>query len=197
MRRWLRAYASGVATVTEQKTLYDAAGIAKATAEAYAGLMKALLILTPVPAWWTNELKRLAKRPKLHLVDVALTRPLLGVDVRGAMREGRHGQLLEGFVVTHLRALAGVARVPTRLYHLRHLDGREVDIVLERADRRLVAVEVKATSAPSQRHARDLRWLRERWGSRVAATILAHTGPAAFDLGDGVLACPIGTLLGL
>lgn len=197
LRRWLRAYASAVATVTDQKSIYDAAGIAKATAEAYMSLMMALLIVSPVPAWWTNELKRLARRPKLHLADVALTRPLLGMNVAGALRDNRHGHVLEGFVAAQLRALARVPEAPVRLYHLRHLDGREVDIVLERPDRRLVAVEVKATGTPTRRHARDLYWLRQKWGDRVAASIVAHTGPAAFELGDGVLACPIGTLLGV
>ena len=197
LRRWLRAYASAVATVTDQKSIYDVAGIAKATAEAYMSLMEALLIVTPIPAWWTNELKRLAKRPKLHLADVALTRPLLGLDAAGALRDNRHGRVLEGFMAGQLRALAGVSAAPVGAYHLRQLDGREVDVVLERPDRRLVGIEVKATSAPARRHAKDLYWLRRQSGDRVAATILAHTGPAAFDLGDGVLACPMGTLLGV
>jgi len=43
-----------------------------------------------------------------------------------------------------LRALAGVSAAPVGVYHLRQLDGREVDVVLERPDRRLVAIEVKA-----------------------------------------------------
>lgn len=197
LRRWLRACASSVATVTAQKTIYDAAGIAKATAEGYMSLMEALLILTPLPAWWTHELKRLAKRPKWHLADLALTRPLLGLDAAGALRGGRHGQLLEGFMAGQLRALAGAADAPPRPYHVRHLDGREIDLVLERPDRRLVAFVVKATSAPTRRDGEDLRWFREQWGDRIAAAIVAHTGPAAFDLGHGVIACPMGTLLGV
>lgn len=197
LRRWLVAYASAVGTVTDQRGIYTAAGVAKATGEAYANLMKALYIAEPVPAWWTNELKRLAKRPKLHLIDCALLRPLSGLNVDGTLRDGSFGTILESFVVGQLRALASVAKISTRLYHLRQFDDREVDIVLERADRRLVAIEVKATSTPSSRDAKDLRWLRDQWGERVVAAIVAHTGPAAFDLGDGVVACPIGTLLGL
>lgn len=197
LRRWLRAYAANVATATDQKTVYDAAGVSKATGEAYAALLEALLIVTPIPAWWTNELKRLAKRPKLGLVDTGLLRPLLGLDTLGVLKEGRHGQVVEAFVASQLHALAGVASTPARPYHLRGLDGREVDLVLERPDRRIVAIEVKAGSSPSRADAMNLEWLREKWGDRLCAAVVAHTGPAAFELGDGIVACPIGSLLGL
>ncbi|MGH3442293.1 MAG: ATP-binding protein [Nitriliruptorales bacterium] len=197
LRAWLRAYAATVATVTDDRSIYTSAGVAKATGESYGRLMEALLIARPLPAWWTNELKRLARRPKRHLVDAALLSVLLGMDARGALRTGSHGQILEAFVASQIRALLATTREPTRAFHLRHLDGHEIDVVLERADRRLVAIEVKATAAPRHDDVVHLRWLREVWGDRVAATLLAHTGPAAFDMGGGVIATPLGVLLGL
>jgi predicted AAA+ superfamily ATPase len=89
-----------------------------------------------------------AKRPKLHLVDAALLAPLLGLDVAGTLRSGRHGQIVETFVASQLRVLTRAAAASTRLYHLRQPDGHEVDILLERPDHTLVAIEVKAARAP-------------------------------------------------
>jgi hypothetical protein len=82
-------------------------------------------------------------------------------------------------------------------YHLRERDGpREVDVVIETGAGDLVAVEVKATSAPSRDEARHLMWLRDLLGDRFRAGAVLHTGRHPFRLADRVLALPICTLWG-
>jgi len=64
----------------------------------------------------------------------------------------------------------------------------------ETKDGRVIAVEVKATAAPSLADARHLEWLYERLDSKLAAALLVHTGPQAFRLTERILAVPIGSL---
>lgn len=194
LRRYLRAVAANTAQTVQHKALYDAADIDRKTALAYDGLLDNLRITATVPAWSSSEMKRLAKTPKRHLVDPALVGPLLGIDPSGAMRNAALlGALLETFAVLHLRVLASTARTPLRLYHLRS-EGHEIDLLLERPDRRLIAVEVKASAAPTREDIQHLEWFRDRMGETVVAGILVHTGPRAFRVAERIIAAPLGAL---
>lgn len=191
LRRYLQAYAAQTGNVVAHKVIYDAAGIDKKTATAYARLLENLRIIDPLPAWSGSELRRLLKAPKLHLADPALVGPLLGIDGRGVFRSGALlGGVIETLAVLHLRVHAALAAVPTRLYHLKTED-HEVDLVLERANRDVVALEVKATAQPVPADARHLEWLAGALGERVRAAILVHTGPVAFALTPRVVAVPL------
>lgn len=194
LRRYVQATAATTGQAVEHKVVYDAAGIDRRTALAYDDLLVALGVVTPLPAFQANELKRLTKTPKRHLRDPALAGPTIGIDAAAVLRDGRLlGSLFETFVVLHLRAVAAAGEIPVRLFHLREQD-HEIDVILERPDRRLIAVETKATAAPDRADAAHLRWLRQRLGDRIAATLLVHTGTRAFPLGDGVIAVPLAAL---
>lgn len=63
---------------------------------------------------------------------------------------------------------------------LRDANGRhEIDLHIEAPDGQIIAIDVKATAAPSRADARHLEWLRERLGTRLAVGLLVHTGPAS------------------
>jgi hypothetical protein len=73
-----------------------------------------------------------------------------------------------------------------RLHHLRTAEGRhEIDIIIEVGARRLVAIEVKATSSPGPDDARHLRWLKRELGDSVIASVLLHSGPNSFEMDEG------------
>jgi predicted AAA+ superfamily ATPase len=197
LRRYLQAVAASTGGMPTVKTLTDAVGLDYATATSYDGLLEHLLITERLPAWSTNRLNRLVRLPKRHLVDPALAGPLLGVDVRGALRDGDLlGRLLDSFVAAQMRADIVVSELPTpRLYHARDANGRhEVDLLVELADGRVVGFEVKADAAPGADAGRHLRWLRDALGDRFVAGVVLHTGPRPFRFPDGILALPISAL---
>lgn len=196
LRRYLQALAANTAGAPEHKSLYEAAGVNRATAVGYDRLLVALLVLDPLPAWSTNQLARLTSAPKRHLIDPALLGPLLGVDPAGVLRSADLlGRVLESFVVAQLRAELTVAETAPRLFHLRDRDGRhEVDVVVELADGRIIGIEVKAAATARPPDARHLLWLRERLGERMIAGIVLHAGPHSFPLDDRIQAAPISSL---
>jgi predicted AAA+ superfamily ATPase len=196
LRRYLEAYALNSAGIVEDKTLYDAAGIDRRTALAYESLLANLQVIEALPAWTSNRLKRLTRSPKRYLIDPALLSGIIGVTERALLRDGDLlGRVLDTFVAAQLRAEAQVARHRARLYHLRQELGRhEVDLLVEVGAERVIGVEVKATSAPDRSDAVHLSWLRDQLGDRFVAGVVLHTGPAAFALGERIVAAPISTL---
>jgi hypothetical protein len=196
LRRYFEAFALNTAGIVEDKTLYDAAGINRRTAVAYERLLANLLIVDSLPAWTSNRLKRLALAPKRHVIDPGLLVGALGIDLAAVMRDGDLlGRVLESFVVAHLRAESSYTSTRARLHHLRVEQGRhEIDVLAEMGAGDVVAIEVKAASAPSADDAKHLAWLRDALGSRFLRGVVLHTGPRTFELGERIVAAPISTL---
>ena len=129
MRRFLEVLALNTAGVVGDKTLYEASGINRATADAYEHLLQNLFVVEAVPAWLANRMKRLVRLPKRYLIDPALAAGAMNVDESTVMRDtGLLGRLLDTFVAAQLRAELPACESRPRLYHLRTEGGRqEVD----------------------------------------------------------------------
>jgi predicted AAA+ superfamily ATPase len=198
LRRFFEALALNTAGVIEARSLYEAAGINRRTADAYEQLLRNLFVVEAVPAWTNNRLKRLVRTPKRYLVDPALAILPLGLDVNGVLRDGDLlGRVLDTFVAAQIRAEVPVCSTRPRLHHLRQEQGRrEVDLLAELAGHRIVAIEIKAASAPRADAAKHLRWLREELGDRFVAGVVLHTGPHLYELGPDIVAAPICALWG-
>lgn len=64
-----------------------------------------------------------------------------------------------------------------RVSHLRTRNGdHEVDLIVERDDHRVLAVEVKLSSAITPRDTRHLDWLAGQIGDRLLDRVIIHTG---------------------
>lgn len=193
LRRYFEAVALNTAGLPSRRTLAEVADVDGRTAHAYDRLLANLFVLEELPAWSGNRLKRLTRGAKRYVADPALAAAALRLDGAAVMRDGNLlGRLIETFVVAQLRAEAQLGPRAARLYHLRDRNGRrEIDIVAELAGGDVVAIEIKATSAPTPSDARHIEWLREELGARFRAGAVLHTGPRAFQLSDHVVALPI------
>ena len=78
------------------------------------------------------------------------------------------------------------------MHDLRFEGGRhEVDVIIELDQRRMIAIEFKAGSAPDRADARHLFWLREQLGDALLAAAVLHSGPSIYELGDRIYAIPL------
>ena len=212
LQRWMAAYAAATATSTSYETIRDAATPgeadkpAKTTTIPYRDVLERLWIVDPVPAWMPtrNPVTRLTRSPKHHLVDPALAARLLGVG-EDALLSGQDagppvprdgtllGHLFESLVTLSVRVYAQAAEAGVG--HLRTAGGQqEVDLIVERDDRRIVAVEVKLSGAVDDRDVRHLKWLRERLGEDLLDAVVVTTGPQAYRRMDGVAVVPAALL---
>jgi predicted AAA+ superfamily ATPase len=212
LRRWMTAYAASSSTTATLEAIRDAATPgeaekpARTTVIQYREVLQRLWLLDPVPAWVParNYFSRLARPGKHQLADPALAASLLGVGVdtlveggEGAASIPRDGTLLghlfESLVTLSVRAYAQALEAEVK--HLRTKGGRhEVDLIIQRADGRVLAMEVKLAGTVSDRDVKHLLWLRDRMGSDLLDAVVVSTGPAAYRRADGVGVIPAALL---
>jgi len=196
LRRYLSALALNTAGIVTDTTLNTAAGIDRKTAQGYEGLFQSTFLLDVVPPWFSSRLKRLLKTPKRYLIDPALVAAILGLN-HDAILFGPDmlGRLLDTFVTSQVRAELAASDHQPRLHHLRDEGGRhEVDLIVEMANGRIIAIEVKAANTVTDSDARHLAWLRDEIGDAFICGVVLHTGPYVFPLGDRLAAAPISSL---
>ena len=212
LRRWMAAYAAATATAASYETIRDAATPgeadkpAKTTTIPYRDVLERLWIVDPIAAWspTRNAVARLTRSPKHHLVDPALAARLLGVGEDALLggydvgppvpRDGTLlGHLFESLVTLSVRVYAQAAEAG--IGHLRTAGGkREVDLIVERDDRRVVAVEVKLSGTVGDGDVRHLLWLRDQLGEDLLDEVVVTTGPEAYRRADGVAVVPAALL---
>ncbi len=164
------------------------------TANSYLELLEGLSIITLVPAWHQKRLKRINRSPKVHVTDSGMAAQLLGLDAASLGRAHMLvGQFFESFVAAELVSHLETASKPTELFHLRHKDGREVDLLLERRGQ-VVGLEVKSGTKATAEDARGLLWLRDKLGDGFQFGAVLYSGEIPFKLDDRVWALPISSL---
>jgi len=212
LRRWMTAYASATATSTSfEKVRAAATGRAedqpaKTTAQAYRDVLERLFILDDVPAWQhsRNLIAQLALPSKHHLADPALAARLLGAN-RDALLRGESpgpsvprdgtllGALFESLVTLSVRVYAHA--VEARVGHLRTKGGRhEIDLIVERDDGKVVAIEVKLGKTPRPGETKHLTWLAEELGDDLLDAVVITTGGDAYRRDDGIAMVPAALL---
>ena len=203
LQRWMAAYAAATSTTASYETIRDAATAgdgnkpAKTTTIPYREVLERLWIIDPVPAWIPsqNYLNRLSQSPKHHLADPGLAARALGLDVEALLgREGTmFGNLFESLVTLSVRVFAQHAE--SRVGHLRlHGGRREVDLIIERPDRKVLAMEVKLSATVRDNDVENLKWLREQLGPDIVDCVVIHTGPEAYRRRDGIAVVPAALL---
>ncbi len=210
--RWMTAYAAASSTATTFEKIRDAATggqgekPARTATKPYRDILERLWIVDPVPAWapTRNHIRRLTLPPKHQLVDPALGARLLGVDA-GALLGGQDagppiprdgtllGALFESLVTLSLRVYAQAAEA--RIFHLRTGSGEhEVDLIAQRDDGRIVAVEVKLAADVEDRDLRHLTWLGAQIGDELLDAVVVTTGKQAYRRTDGIAVIPAALL---
>lgn len=211
MMAWLRAYAAATATDASYSVILDAATPgdgdkpSRVTVGAYRDHLQRIFVLDPVPAWIPafNPIGKLTKTPKHHLVDPALAARLVGIGRAGLLQgDGVRisgstgswlGALFESLVVQSVRVYAQAANAETGHLRLQNTR-REIDLIVEGEDRRVVAIEVKLAPTVSDQNVRHLLWLRDELKERVADLVVITTGNEAYRRRDGVAIVPLALL---
>lgn len=208
LRRWMTAYAAAVSTTASFETIRDAATggegekPAKTTTQPYRDVLERLWVVDPIPAWMPsrNRIRRLSSPPKHQLADPALAARLLGLDADALLSGGEVGPLVprdgtllgalfESLCALSLRVYAQASEA--RVFHLRTSGGEhEVDLIVEREDGRVLAVEVKLARDIGSDDVRHLKWLAERLGDSLIDAVVVTAGEEAYRRPDGIAVIP-------
>jgi uncharacterized protein len=192
VRRLLSAIASTTASLLNFDSLGRDLSLPPNTVRSHAALLDTLFLTTRLEAWSTNLLSRVVKTPKVYITDSGLLCHLIGADATRLAHDGViAGAAFETFVAMELRRQIAWQDNAPRLFHYRDRDGREVDLVLERRDGSVVAVEIKTAASASPHDFRGLRHLRDKLGKHFKAGVLLYTGEYTVPFEDRLAAVPL------
>jgi predicted AAA+ superfamily ATPase len=197
--RLLGQLAARSGQVLNMAAISGTVGLEKSTAENYIKLLEAVFLVYRLPAWGTTLGSRVTRHPKVHLVDAGvmawllnLTPQKIGQAAPAALTE--YGHLLETFAVGEILKQVSWSDAPVATGHFRTDAGDEVDLVLERDDGQVIAVEIKAGSRISSEDFRGLRQLKDRLGPRLEEAIILYTGEHAYTHDDWITILPLDRL---
>ena len=120
------------------------------TSQRYVRLLEQIFLVSTLPPWHSNAIKRIIKTPKMHFLDSGILSTSCGLTFN-RIKDNRtqFGVVLESFVFAEILKLITGSDLSLTPYHFRDQDSREVDIVLERDDGMIVGIEVKASATVS------------------------------------------------
>ncbi len=195
MPRLLRALAHHSGQLVNYSGVGAALGMNHVTTQKYTGIFEQLFLIKTLPPWYTNELKRLTKTPKIHFVDSGLLAALCDISVEKLLEKRRLlGPLLETFVFSELSKLASWNEQRLDFSHFRDKDGNEVDIVIHDSLDRIVGVEVKAAATVNGSDFSGMRKLAEASGRRFVLGLVLYDHSDVVPFGERLFAVPISAL---
>ncbi len=146
-RQLLQMVASANGGLLNYTTFAKSLELSIPTIKTYLSFLQNAFLTTVIAPWHTNIKKRLVKSPKLYIRDSGMLHYLAGInDFESLMGNIRVGSSWEGFVINQI---ASVLQSDDELYHYRTQDGAEIDLLVRRNNRWLLAAEIKLTNSPS------------------------------------------------
>lgn len=165
-----KTLASLTSQLLNNSTLAKQAGITNVTAKRFIHYLEVSYQITLLRPWFRNQNKRLSKSPKVHFLDPGIQRILLS----------RTGELtggeFESAIISEFYKQIKNNRLEVECYHLRTLDGKEVDLLLE-LESGYIAVEVKMSNNVSHSDARHLRKLNDILDKPLLHSLVVSNDP--------------------
>jgi predicted AAA+ superfamily ATPase len=202
--RLLSSLARNVATEVAVSVLATDAGgadepLARNTVADYLSVLERLMIIENQPAWAPHMRSKaiLRSSPKRHFVDPSLAVAAMSAGPERLLRDLNFlGFLFESLVVRDLRVFA--QPLDGRVFHYRDNNGLEVDAIVQLADGRWGAFEIKLGPDLIEDGASSLRRFSElidtaKSGEPAVLAVISGVG-YAYTRDDGVVVVPIGAL---
>jgi predicted AAA+ superfamily ATPase len=192
----LASLASRVRAPLNSTEVSSSVGIPRTSLDRYLTLLEHVFLVCRLPAFHTNRIKQITKAPKLLLSDSALLVHVLRAN-RGRLVDDDSllGAVLECFVGMELVKQISATRARASLLHMRTAAGAEVDFVVEGADGRAAAIEVKASATVRGEDFKHLATLRDRIGGKhFVRGVVLYTGGERLAFGERLEAWPLSTL---
>lgn len=193
--RLLRVLAAHAGQLVNYSGIGSPLGIGHVTIQKYTDVLSQLFLIRTLQPWYTNELKRLVKTPKLHFLDCGLLASLRNLSpARLAADRMAYGALLETFVFAELLKLATWNDEPLEFFHFRDRYDNEVDLVIEDSRGHVVGIEVKASATVTGADFAGLRKLADACGKRFTIGLVLYDHDTVVPFGERLYAAPLSTL---
>ncbi|MBR6410454.1 MAG: ATP-binding protein [Clostridia bacterium] len=160
-KKFVRACAALVAEQVNYATLAEASGISQPTAKNWLEVLQGLGIVYLLQPYANNELKRLAKTPKLYFCDTGLCAFLSMWLTADALRMGAaSGHYYENYVVMELVRNYAYSSAKANILYFRDSNAKEIDVFVEE-NGKIHPLEIKKSASPDRREVKKYQVLEK------------------------------------
>ena len=160
----------------------------------YLRLLNDLYLINELPPWGRNLTSRVVKSKKISVNDTAIA-CYLNKDSEESLIDitngSKLGSLLESFVVNELIKQQTWSEIDYSLFHYRDRDKREVDIIVELPDGKIIAIEVKSAGSINRADLKGINYMRESFKENFYKGLVLYTGKETLSFGNDVFCAPI------
>ena len=150
-RKFLRACAAFSGQLLNYNDLGTAAGVSGVTAKEWTKVLQSMGIIFLLEPYYSNELKRMIKTPKLYFCDTGLCAFLSSWTSRDVLMNGAAaGHFLENYVAAEMIRNVSYGEKEMNLNFYRDTNQKEIDLVVE-ADGVLHPFEIKRSASPDRK----------------------------------------------
>ncbi|MFH1966180.1 MAG: ATP-binding protein [Acidobacteriota bacterium] len=194
--RFIRACALRSSQVLNYSDLARDTGIAPNTARKWLALLQTSAVVALIEPYYGNRTKRLIKSPKLFFLDTGLAAFLCGFRSKADLFASTlAGAFWESHVFGQIMRHIASQGASTPIHYWRTANGPEVDLVIEQAGGKVIAIECKLKEHPDSTDAAGLRALADAEKGRVKEKVLVCPTNAAYRLSDGTWVVNLSELL--
>ena len=193
--KFVRVLAEHSGKLANYSKLGSQINVSHKTGQRYVALLEQIFLISTLPAWNTNALKRIVKTPKLHFIDPGLLAAARGPNF-SRLKANRTllGALAESYVFSEILKLMSASDMKLTPHHFRYQETHEVDIVLERDDGMIAGIKVKASATVRAGDFAGLRTLAEACGNRFAYGAVLYDSTDRVPFGNKLAAIPLSSL---
>lgn len=159
------------------------AGVTANTAQKFLRYLEISYQTIQLQPWTRNKLKRLTRSPKLHYLDPGVQRAVIK---KSGLPTGNE---YESAIVAEIHKQIRNLNLPLSMYHMRTVDGREIDLILE-TEKGYIAIEIKMSDNVASQDGRHLRGLKDILDKPVLKSFVLSNDDNIRDLGEDILALP-------
>jgi len=169
-------------------SLAKEADITSKTAQRFISYLQLSYQTIMLQPWHKNPLKRLAKSPKLHYLDPGIQQSIL--NKQGTLT----GHEFESAVTAEIYKQLKNISFHGDLYHLRTVDGREVDLLIE-IESGYIAIEIKQSVKVDKSDARHLLNLTDILDKPLIKSFILSNDPMVKEIVPDIHAIPAALFL--
>jgi predicted AAA+ superfamily ATPase len=149
-RRLLQLLAANTSQQLNMTRYASDLGVDVKTIKRWISLLEASYIIFLLPPFYKNYGKRLVKSPKIYFYDVGLVSFLTGIENKTLFENGPlAGPIFENYLISEILKKERHTNQHSELYYLRTSHGKEIDIIIDRKNKKeLIEIKNSATFNP-------------------------------------------------
>ena len=187
-RVFLTQCALQIGQLLNYTTLARNSGIDVKTAKEWISILESSFIIHRLHPYSTNLGKRLVKTPKLYFYDSGLAAHLIGLSSSEELLLSQYrGQLFENAIVSEIIKRYYAQGKTPKLSFYRDINGKEIDIILERGPQIQYAIEVKASHTYDAHAFATINSLAQQLQLTTEQEVVVYGGDQSFDTKFGKL----------